>query len=212
VDVLFRSASRVYGPRVIAVVLTGALDDGSAGVFAVKQRGGMVVVQDPNSARFSSMPENALRATEVDYCVPLAEIAALLVKLVRKDTAMPKSKKTRVRAKLPRQSSPRSAAAPFVCPDCSGPLFQVKEGPTGQLACLVGHAFSPESLSEAHREALERALLTSMRLLQERAGLHKHLASARHAGQNGYRRERFRECAEEAVKDAALLREILERI
>jgi two-component system chemotaxis response regulator CheB len=212
VDVLFRSASRTYGSRVIAVVLSGALDDGSAGVFAVKQRGGTVVVQDPRSAQFSSMPENALQAAKADYCVPLAQIASLLVKLVNEDTIMPKHKKPRRPAKPPRTGLAPAAAAPFVCPECSGPLFPVKGCPPGQLACLVGHSFAPESLSEAHREALERALLTTMRLLQERAGLHKHLARATHAGRNGHRQERFRECAEAAEKDTVLLREILERI
>ena len=85
VDVLFRTAARVYRSRVVAVVLSGTLDDGAAGVFAVKQRGGMVVVQDPRTALFSSMPENALRAAEADYCVPLSEIAPTLIKLVRED-------------------------------------------------------------------------------------------------------------------------------
>ena len=89
VDVLFRSAARAYGSRVMAVVLTGLLSDGAAGAWAVKDRGGVVIVQDPKTALHSSMPENALRAVQADYCVPLAEIAALLVKLVREDTTLP---------------------------------------------------------------------------------------------------------------------------
>ena len=89
VDVLFRSAAKAYGSRVIAVVLSGMLDDGAAGACAVKERGGVVIVQDPRTALYSPMPENALRAVKADYCVPLAEIAGLLVKLVREDTTMP---------------------------------------------------------------------------------------------------------------------------
>jgi two-component system, chemotaxis family, protein-glutamate methylesterase/glutaminase len=88
VDALFRSAAKAYRSRVIAVVLSGNLDDGAAGVCAVKERGGVVIVQDPRTVLYSSMPENALRAVQVDYCVPLAEIAGLLVKLVREDTTM----------------------------------------------------------------------------------------------------------------------------
>ena len=83
VDALFRSAASAYRSRVIAVVLTGMLDDGAAGACAVKECGGLVIVQDPRTATHSSMPENALRAVQVDYCVPLAEIPALLVNLVR---------------------------------------------------------------------------------------------------------------------------------
>ena len=89
VDALFRSAAKAYRSRVIAVVLSGMLDDGAAGAWAVKERGGVVIVQDPRTALYSPMPENALRAVQADYCVPLAEIAGLLVKLVREDTTLP---------------------------------------------------------------------------------------------------------------------------
>ena len=89
VDALFRSAAKAYRSRVIAVVLSGMLDDGAAGACAVKERGGVVIVQDPRTALYSPMPENALRAVQADYCVPLAEIAGLLVKLVREDTTLP---------------------------------------------------------------------------------------------------------------------------
>ena len=89
VDALFRSAAKAYRSRVIAVVLSGMLDDGAAGAWAVKECGGVVIVQDPRTALYSPMPENALRAVQADYCVPLAEIAGLLVKLVREDTTMP---------------------------------------------------------------------------------------------------------------------------
>ena len=89
VDALFRSAAEAYRSRVIGVVLCGMLDDGTAGACEVKERGGLVIVQDPRTALHSSMPENAMRAVEVDYCVPLAEIAGLLVKLVREDTNLP---------------------------------------------------------------------------------------------------------------------------
>jgi two-component system chemotaxis response regulator CheB len=94
VDALFRSAAKAYLSRVIAVVLSGMLDDGAAGAWAVKERGGVVIVQDPRTALHSSMPENALRAVQADYCVPLAEIAGLLVKLVREDTPMPAERKS----------------------------------------------------------------------------------------------------------------------
>ena len=94
VDALFHSAAKAYLSRVIAVVLSGMLDDGAAGAWAVKERGGVVIVQDPRTALHSSMPENALRAVQTDYCVPLAEIAGLLVKLVREDTPMPAERKS----------------------------------------------------------------------------------------------------------------------
>src|SRR5262245_50390541 len=83
IDPLFRSAAQVYGPAAIGVILTGNLDDGSAGLWAIKQLGGVTVVQDPNDALFPSMPKSALAYTNVDYCVPLAEVASLLVHLTK---------------------------------------------------------------------------------------------------------------------------------
>ena len=94
VDALFRSAAKAYRSRVIAVVLSGMLHDGAAGACAVKECGGVVIVQDPRTALYSPMPENALRAVQADYCVPLAEIAGLLVKLVHKDATSPAERKS----------------------------------------------------------------------------------------------------------------------
>src|SRR5262249_28811621 len=88
VDPLFRSAARTYRRHLIAVILSGALDDGSAGALAVKARGGTVIVQDPKEARMDEMPANVLRQVQTDYCLSLARIPELLVKLVSKSRPM----------------------------------------------------------------------------------------------------------------------------
>jgi two-component system chemotaxis response regulator CheB len=82
VDLLFQSAASVYGPRVIGVILTGLLNDGAEGISAIKAKGGVAVVQDPKEAEFPQMPLNAIRAASVDYCLPLAQMPALLQELV----------------------------------------------------------------------------------------------------------------------------------
>ena len=125
---------------------------------------------------------------------------------------MTKKKLARTSNKASRERSISTGAALFTCPECSGPLFQDKDGPNGQLKCLVGHSFAPESLSEAHREALERAVLTTMRLLQERALVHQHLSDSKAKAGDSQMKQRFQECSEDAAKDVKLLREILERI
>src|SRR5439155_18554842 len=102
IDPLFRSAAQVFGPAAIGVVLTGNLDDGTAGLAAIKQLGGTAIVQDPRDAMFPSMPQSALNHVRVDYCVPLAEIPAVLVDLTRQmphspETAIPFDVKVEVR-------------------------------------------------------------------------------------------------------------------
>jgi two-component system chemotaxis response regulator CheB len=83
IDPLFRTAAQVYGPGVIGVILTGNLDDGTAGLATIKELGGTAVVQDPRDALFPAMPQSALRQVKVDYCVPLDKMAALLLELTR---------------------------------------------------------------------------------------------------------------------------------
>lgn len=81
VDPLFRSAALAYGSKVVGVILTGTLDDGTAGLWEVKKRGGIAVVQDPSEARYPGMPRSAIQNVDVDYVVPLSEMATLLVSL-----------------------------------------------------------------------------------------------------------------------------------
>src|SRR6266852_1579977 len=88
IDTLFRTAARFHGARVVGVILSGALDDGTAGLVAVKQRGGVAVVQDPDEALCADMPRSALSNVKVDHCLPTAQIAALLDKLAHEEVEL----------------------------------------------------------------------------------------------------------------------------
>ncbi len=211
VDALFRSAARVCGSRVIAVVLSGFLDDGAAGALAVKSRGGLLIVQDPEEAACPDMPRNAMRAAKADYCLPLVEIAPLIVKLVR-ETSAGKDGRRSSGQKGPVARPRAGSAADFTCPECGGPLYARGTGPSTQFECLVGHSFSPESLSQSHKDALERSLLSAMRMLKERAAIHQNLARHEGGGRSKMLRQRFLESADAAARDIVLLREILERL
>jgi len=210
VDALFRSASRVYRSQVIAVVLSGALYDGAAGAYAVKQRGGVLIVQDPESARFPSMPRSALNTVQPDYCVPVSEIAPLLVKLLNKKGSMRNGKRRGNGAPKRRGAGTQHGSIAIVCPECNGPMKEDLDGPPGQTRCVVGHAFGPEALSEMHRDALERTLLTAIRMLRERAVVRQQLS----AGKQHHRASAaaLQKLAETETQDEKLLREILERI
>ena len=218
VDVLFRSAAREHRSRVIGVVLSGGLDDGTAGLFAIKARGGVAIVQDPEEAITPDMPENALRMVEVDFCLPLHQISEVLAALVEgKATNTTESPHGGNNMDQPANATdpkdyPNGEQIPLGCPDCGGPLFEVKEGQLARFQCLVGHGFSPESLSEQHSDALERALWIAMRALKERSVLHqKLLERKRNRGERELDR-RLEESITTAEKDLKLLREILDRV
>lgn len=185
VDALFRSAAYTHGPGVIAVVLSGMLDDGTSGLWTVKQLGGISVVQTPSDALYDSMPKSALAQVEVDYVLPVSNIGHLLNELVL--SPLPS------RARLPEEAMDdierrrlevevRAAAdepgtemeilqlgelSPLTCPDCHGVLVQVKEGKLIRFRCHTGHAYTASSLALSVSESVESYLYQAMRALEE---------------------------------------------
>ena len=219
VDILFRSAALAYGPRVVGVVLTGTLDDGTAGLYAVKQRGGLAVAQDPEDALFASMPRCAIESVSVDHIVPMTEIGPTLARLVRlpapeeSKALMPPDLGTETKVaefdmgaiETPREGKPSG----YACPDCHGTLWEVQEGELLRFRCRVGHAFSPESLLAAQSDALEEAFWTALRALEESAALADRLHGRAADRGHGLAADRFREQAADARRRAAIVRQAL---
>ena len=180
VDPLFRSAAYIYGSRVIGVVLSGALDDGTAGLWAIKLRGGTAVVQDPADAIHRSMPISALDNVEVDYRLPVADIGPLLGRLAREEAApepiMPAQAREKMEAevKIAREVDARvedimqyGELSPFTCPECHGVLTTYREGNIVRFRCHTGHAVSSGTLLEAGTEQVEQRLMDALRALDE---------------------------------------------
>lgn len=204
-DVLFRSAALAYGPRVIGVVATGHLDDGSSGLASIKARGGVAIVQDPDNALAPSMPRSAMDATEIDFVLSLEEIGPKLVDLVMAN----QSETSRGPQPGPVDSIKRTNAR-YSCPECGGALNEVQEGGMERFRCRVGHTYSPESLFEDQSEALERALWAAIRSLEEHAEFSARLAEKSQARNHGHLVDRFRERAASSREHASVLRELLE--
>ena len=193
IDPLFRSAARAFGSRVIGVVLTGTLDDGTDGLRLVKQCGGAAVVQDPGDAAYPDMPQNAIDFVEPDHVVPLAEMGKVLCDRVDETLEAPLAETTSnpreqqvdlVETELGREEPDEGNASLLTCPDCGGVLIEREEGGgVVRFACQVGHAYSPESLVELQGDALESALWRALRTLEERADLLGRMA--RRAGRRG---------------------------
>lgn len=171
VDPLFRTAARAYGPRVIGVILTGALDCGVAGMMKIKASGGTAVVQDPDEAYCPDMPVNALRHVVVDHIVGIKELAPLLIKLVAVPVAMQEFEA--VNASL---STPQGKATFLVCPACQGSLTETEESGLLSFSCHVGHRFSLDAILGEQSDALESALWASIRALEESAALAERIA------------------------------------
>jgi two-component system chemotaxis response regulator CheB len=217
IDPLFRSAAREHRSRVAGIILTGALDDGTAGLFAVKSRGGVAIVQDPAEAIAPNMPLSALRQVEVDHCCPLAEIAPLLVRLATQEEEAKEINSNREAMsgkndEIKKEPPPAKTQISLACPECNGPLYETKAGEIAHFECNVGHAFSPESLTEAHAEALERALWTALRTLNERVTLHRQLLRRQRNKGEEQLFQRFEDSVRSAERDIELLREVIGRI
>ena len=188
VDPLFRSAAQVYGPGAIGVILTGNLDDGTAGLWAIKQLCGTAIVQDPADAQFPSMPASAQRHVAVDHVVPLREIGDLLVKLTATASSPAPSAGTsatmEVEVKVAKGQNALDAGVQdlgrpslFACPDCHGVLLQLEEGGRWRFRCHTGHAYSTQSLRAAIDDGIEDALWNAFRALEEGGLLMRQLSS-----------------------------------
>lgn len=215
VDVLFRSAAANFGERVIGVVLTGYLDDGSAGLAKIKECGGVAVVQDPEDAEVSGMPEQALLRTDPDYCLPLDEIPTVLTRLVRESElgrgTMPKKvKSTRNGASRTHRIDHQRDLTGLTCPDCYGAIWEVKEGEAVQFECRVGHTYSPQSMMEAHSDSVERALWAALKSLEENIALTKKLVKYSRSRGRGKAAEVYEERIREKEKHALVLHGLLD--
>src|SRR5262249_50641287 len=155
------------------VVLSGTLDDGAAGLWAVKTCGGVAVVQDPADALYPDMPANALRSIEVDHCLPLDEIVPLLISLAHQSVDDSRKPVVPEKVKLETEfiamehdiEDMKKLGVPsaFTCPTCHGALWELNDGDLMRFRCHIGHAFSADSLLAEQSESMEQALESALR-------------------------------------------------
>jgi two-component system chemotaxis response regulator CheB len=219
-DVLFRSAARHHRRRVVGVVLTGNLDDGTAGLLAIKRHGGIAVVQDPATADYPGMPTSAIETVEVDHVLPLTLIPQLLTDLAHQ----PVEEKEEEEVAVPDDPSDRLAnldvgggnaaegyglPSGVTCPECHGTLYDRRDEAGIGFICRVGHAYSPESLVAAKSEEIDSALWAAVRALEESAALSRRLQRRMEDIGKGGMERRYAERANDAERYADVLRKIL---
>jgi two-component system chemotaxis response regulator CheB len=221
VDPLFRSAALAYGPRVVGVILSGALDDGTAGLLAVKRRGGIAIVQEPDEALYPSMPSSAQAHVAIDYTLPVAEIGLLLSNLAREgspkaeggypmsDNLGKEVKKTELDVNELTADEQIGKPSVFSCPGCGGVLWEIQDGDLLRFRCRVGHAYSVESVLAEQDEALEDALWVALKTLEESADLSRRMAKQAHDRGNDWLASRFEAKLNSINQRIGIIRKVL---
>jgi two-component system chemotaxis response regulator CheB len=222
VDPLFRSAAAAYGARTVGVVLSGNLDDGAAGLAAIKRRRGIAIVQDPAEALYPGMPASAIASVQVDHVLPIQQIATLLSRLASTPVAhaeeapMPddmdlESEIAELKAEAIHNPVRPGTPSAFACPECGGALFELGQNEVIRFRCRTGHAFSPDTLFSHQDSSLENSLWVALRALEESAALSSRLAERAHRRGHAAAAERFTERARASVVHAEHIRRMLLR-
>ena len=189
IDALFRSAAYAYGPRAIGVVLSGALNDGTSGLWSIERFAGITVVQEPNQARFEDMPRSALEYIQVNHILPSTEIGPLLGRLVmeplrKTEVAMDADEQTRIHQEVEIAAEDSAfqkgvmelgKLTPFTCPECHGVLVRIAEGKMSRFRCHTGHAYTDSALLEAVMEFTGEMLWQVIRSYEESLMLLDHM-------------------------------------
>jgi two-component system chemotaxis response regulator CheB len=214
IDVLFRSTAVAYGVQVIGIVLTGMLDDGTSGMSAIKRCGGICIVQEPGDAAYSDMPQSVLNKIQVDYQVPVEEMGGLVKNIMHEplpdQVTIPRE--LQIEAKITANMGTTIKDLPeighisdFVCPECGGGLYAVKNEPVPRYRCHTGHVYTENALYDMQGFHLEESVWVSIRMLEERYNLL--LLMATHAKESG-----MAELAESNVSRATEIEKHIERL
>lgn len=239
IDVTFRSIASAFGAGAIGVVLSGTRDDGSAGLRAIKEAGGLAFVQDPADAHYNAMPKNALGAVTPDAVLPVEQLAQRLVDVCSakvpknpialnsqssdpprelsdppresRDPADPAPQLTGSSGREAGSASGAAIASRFTCPDCGGVLFETAENGIERFRCSVGHVYSADSLDEEQERALEGALWEAVRSLEDRAMMLRRLEAMAGERRQQSLQDGFGQRAADMLERSRTIRQVIER-
>jgi two-component system, chemotaxis family, protein-glutamate methylesterase/glutaminase len=195
IDPLFRSAAVSHGSSVIGIVLTGMLDDGTVGLKAIKDCGGVTVVQDPKDAVYPDMPQSAINNVKVDHCVPIAEMGSLIERLTHEPAgkSAPVPEDIRIEALIAErvlsdvsQVDALGRQVPYNCPNCGGVLWKMDKSKSERYRCHTGHSFTAPALLVSQSNKIEETLWTSLRMFEERKNLLNNMARTARSGKGAY--------------------------
>jgi two-component system, chemotaxis family, protein-glutamate methylesterase/glutaminase len=216
VDALFRSAAASFGSGTAGVVLSGVLDDGTAGLLAIKRVGGLTFVQDPEEALYDGMPRSAIELARPDHVARAFELGEILRQVAATPPPDPPLEEGAMREEHAKEVDRGSTDRPqpgesigLTCPECQGGIWVDEEHGTLRYRCRVGHEFSEETFVAEQGNRVETALWTALRALEERAALHRRMAARAADRGQGHRADRYEHGAADAMEQAVVLRELL---
>lgn len=220
IDVLFRSAALAFGPRVIGVVLTGSLDDGTAGLWQIKDRKGLAFVQDPAEASHRSMPENAIEHVDVDVLGTIAQLSNAIARESARDMELPVVEAPSVTQQVENTVALEGngmlagvmelgKVSKYTCPECHGVLVQIEEGKLVRFRCHTGHAYSFKSLLVEINETVDASLWSTVRAIEERILILKQFANLAEENGNAGEAAKLRAKAGEAEEKCEPLRKLV---
>ena len=225
IDPLFRGAALAFGPRAIGIVLSGLLDDGTAGLVAIKRAGGLAIVQDPRETEWPSMPQSALDHVTVDYCLPADQIGRLLSTLVAKEGTITMAGDTdddtrdknddtvehelKVLTQHEDEDDKPGVPSPYSCPDCGGVLWELRDGEMLRFRCRVGHAYTTETLTTGQALMVEQSLWSALRALEEQAAVKRRLGERARRRGNDATADQFERRSKDLEQHAQRVRDLL---
>ena len=187
IDPLFRSAAQRHGNRVIGLLLSGMLDDGTVGMLEIGEYNGWTIVQDPNDAQFSNMPQSAIEHANIKDILPTSQIAIRLKELVQDEViivAKPYTKEPTINItsledillrEITEQPGEKSE---FSCPECGASLWKLSQEEFTRFRCHIGHSFTSANLIEKQTQAIEMYQWQLLRVLKERYEMRGQLIKA----------------------------------
>lgn len=218
IDLTLRSAAVAYGSRAIGVVLSGMLDDGTAGLVAIRRCGGTALVQDPADALYADMPRSALAYTDADHTLPASAMGPLLNQLARapvmstsdipNDLALENRFDLNTAGGVTPPTDQLGSPVSMGCPECGGPLSEINQGPL-RYRCRIGHSLSARNMLVRQDEEIERTLWVALRTLEEQARVQMRLAQREQNSRRRVLMKSFQQRADETAAHAERLRKLL---
>lgn len=218
IDPLFRSAALAFGTRVVGIVLTGLLNDGTSGLIAIKEAGGVAIVQDPEEALYAEMPESAIAHVQVDHILPVAGMGQALETLVqqRLDERLTSNPSRRFSREVDIASGRNvevdegwGEPVSLSCPECGGPMRELTERSLKRLRCEIGHGFTEESFFDAKNDEVHQALSVAERTLKEKSSMLERMAREMRDKGRDHAAKAFQARADETRAETEVIRRVL---